>query len=763
MNPPALIGDEEYTALYKGEEYSAEPERSPEWLAPFVEKGLTREEVLALFRHPVVLYYLAYKQMPYGWQKKILRSDRSRISVRTSRQAGKTTTVAVKIAHRLLCSPKRENIFIIAPTKEQSSIIYRKVQEILEEFDAVWSILAPHKNLKQSLELVNGNTLRITAKIRGHSPTLIVVDEAAFVAEAVYTAASPSLIATQGDQILISTPFGKQGMFYKTHSVFNNWETYHVKWSEVPHLRKDLVEQEKQGMTDLEFAQEFEAEFIDTADNYFTTEEIQAMLASNAPRLGRTPSEETLNREKYVYYLGVDLARMGLDESVYSVCRAPKSMEGTISIVHLEETQKKPTTDAVGRIIAMHEHYKFETIYIDEGSVGGGVIDELTLTHRLPVVAVNFASKADASVDDSKKEAMYKNFKLLAEKNLEFYKAWLTIAETNNEDASDFEGLLALPVHTKLANQLQALKYQYSTNGVLRVHHPPGGHDDHCFVAGTPILSERGQVPIETLVVGDRVMTRGGWQQVIGTDNRVVPVITHLGLTGTPDHPVFTKNRGVVPLKNINASDVLYIWNEKQWSIEERTIIATPTAKAEASEHTTTPTRNGKNHPSHSTDKCGWTLTEQFRKVWSSITRTATATTTASRTSSLSNEERTNATTHSNEQTKQEPTSPNTRDPKQASGIVAKKEGNGIENTPSVQGSARVYNLAVENYNEYFANNILVHNCDAVALSLYWCAGRRHNPLSLGGEMVREAAKQRAEVKHGVRTYGDMLRQYGKR
>lgn len=40
---------------------------------------------------------------------------------------------------------------------------------------------------------------------------------------------------------------------------------------------------------------------------------------------------------------------------------------------------------------------------------------------------------------------------------------------------------------------------------------------DECIAAGEPVLTLRGWVPIETVVVGDMVMTRAGWRAVAGT------------------------------------------------------------------------------------------------------------------------------------------------------------------------------------------------------------------------------------------------------
>ena len=75
----------------------------------------------------------------------------------------------------------------------------------------------------------------------------------------------------------------------------------------------------------------------------------------------------------------------------------------------------------------------------------------------------------------------------------------------------------------------------------------PGSHDDLCFVAGTLILTNNGQVPIENIKVGDMVLTREGYKPVEITTSSYKKVITNLGLTGTSNHPIITAN-GIKPL-----------------------------------------------------------------------------------------------------------------------------------------------------------------------------------------------------------------------
>lgn len=67
-----------------------------------------------------------------------------------------------------------------------------------------------------------------------------------------------------------------------------------------------------------------------------------------------------------------------------------------------------------------------------------------------------------------------------------------------------------------------------------------------CFVAGTLVLTRRGYLPIESVQVGDEVLThKGRWRSVtaIGSDtSRIIELKGqgHWGLTCTPEHPFLT-------------------------------------------------------------------------------------------------------------------------------------------------------------------------------------------------------------------------------
>ena len=83
-----------------------------------------------------------------------------------------------------------------------------------------------------------------------------------------------------------------------------------------------------------------------------------------------------------------------------------------------------------------------------------------------------------------------------------------------------------------------------------------------CFVDGTKVLSEDGYVDIETIRVGTKVLTRSGLKDVVSTKNRSAEVVTAYFSDGTrieatPDHRFFTTNRGWVELKDLTHSDQL--------------------------------------------------------------------------------------------------------------------------------------------------------------------------------------------------------------
>jgi len=89
-------------------------------------------------------------------------------------------------------------------------------------------------------------------------------------------------------------------------------------------------------------------------------------------------------------------------------------------------------------------------------------------------------------------------------------------------------------------------------------------NDDMCLVAGTKITCEDGYKNIEDVQIGDKVLTRGGYQQVIMSERTnltdVVKINTSNGkeIIGTLNHPIFMKDGSVKELGKIEVGDRLF-------------------------------------------------------------------------------------------------------------------------------------------------------------------------------------------------------------
>ena len=88
-------------------------------------------------------------------------------------------------------------------------------------------------------------------------------------------------------------------------------------------------------------------------------------------------------------------------------------------------------------------------------------------------------------------------------------------------------------------------------------------HGAWCFITGTMIKTPSGDVPIESLVIGDMVMGSQGSRRVTATGNRQAELwtVTHERgeLVGSAEHPIMTEI-GWIPLSGLWCDDKLSVW-----------------------------------------------------------------------------------------------------------------------------------------------------------------------------------------------------------
>jgi hypothetical protein len=226
--------------------------------------------------------------IPDPKQTGILSGNHRRLLVNCSRQWGKSTVTAAKALHVALSRPE-SLVLIASPTLRQSGEFVRKVKGFMYRLG-----IRPRGDGHNAISVQFANGSRIVGlpgendgNIRGFSNvTLLIIDEASRVNDALYHAGRPMVIVGGGDIWLLSTPCGKRGFFYEEWA--NGGDTWHrlsVPATECPRIAPDLLEEERRTLGEDMFRQEFMCEFVDGNGAIFDRELVELAFSKFVPKL----------------------------------------------------------------------------------------------------------------------------------------------------------------------------------------------------------------------------------------------------------------------------------------------------------------------------------------------------------------------------------------------------------------------------------------------------------------------------------------------
>jgi len=217
---------------------------------------------------------------PDPWQVEVLASDHPRKILCCGRQTGKSTVGAVLVIHRALTHPG-STVLVVAPGERQAKLLFQKAARLYERAGYP---LPAHSHRRTGLELANGSIVEALPAVerttRGYSVDLLVVDEAAAVPDMDYMGILPALIATQGEQVLLSTPRGKRGFFHEMWHGAEDWQRMLIRSNEVSRIREEDLEIFRSAMPDEYFRQEFYCEWLDTEGSLFGYDDVEAALVA---------------------------------------------------------------------------------------------------------------------------------------------------------------------------------------------------------------------------------------------------------------------------------------------------------------------------------------------------------------------------------------------------------------------------------------------------------------------------------------------------
>jgi len=217
---------------------------------------------------------------PDPWQVEVLASQHPRKILCCGRQTGKSTVGAVLAIHKALTKPG-STVLCVAPGERQAKLIFKKAARL---YEMAGYPLPAHSRRMTGLELSNGSVIEALPAVerttRGYSVDLLVVDEAGAVADMDYHGILPALVATQGEQVLLSTPRGKRGFFHEIWHGAEDWQRMMVRSDEVGRIRPADLEVFRATMPFQFFQQEFYCEWLETEGSLFSYDDIESALSA---------------------------------------------------------------------------------------------------------------------------------------------------------------------------------------------------------------------------------------------------------------------------------------------------------------------------------------------------------------------------------------------------------------------------------------------------------------------------------------------------
>jgi hypothetical protein len=220
--------------------------------------------------------------MPDEWQERVLNRQEKRLLLLCCRQSGKSTLTSILGLHQAMYFP-HSLVLLLSPTLRQSQELFRKITDFLARL-----LVKPElvEDNKLSLQMKNGSRIvSLPSKeqnIRGYSgASLIVIDEASRVPDDLYLSVRPMLAVSGGSLICLSTPFGKRGFFYNEWTEGEGWQKVKITAEQCPRITPAFLAEEQRTMPPLWFDSEYHCLFVDTIDQVFSAEDIDAALRND--------------------------------------------------------------------------------------------------------------------------------------------------------------------------------------------------------------------------------------------------------------------------------------------------------------------------------------------------------------------------------------------------------------------------------------------------------------------------------------------------
>jgi phage FluMu gp28-like protein len=344
--------------------------------------------------HKINREKLSYKLgATFDYQQAVIKSKARYRKIVKARQIGMTTALAIEKLIDTILFDDYVSI-IVSPSARQSQRMMRYVKKAFVLLEKQLDTRIPvQKWTNEEVYFHHGSEIHSLPNnpkaIQGFDCDDGTVDEAGLFTtqegEDIVDALVGSLAAKQGKLTLSGRPRGKRGLLWSYFDPTNprgkDFESYKITWKD--RAKQDEaygkeVEKHKRILTKLQFAEIYDAEFVDEGVLIFPHELLEA--AQNLWRAKRyilmppegTPKQDTLK------YVGIDFGRKRNLTEIHILEKMEEKLFRTLamrSLVQMNfEDQKSYIDDMIARV-------KPTKVKIDERGMGLALLDYLQRKH----------------------------------------------------------------------------------------------------------------------------------------------------------------------------------------------------------------------------------------------------------------------------------------------------------------------------------------------------------------------------------------------
>lgn len=226
---------------------------------------LTSEQLLqaAVEASPLHLLrtYLAdVGSSPDDWQVQALTDPTRRLMVTAGRQVGKSAAAAAKALHHAAHTPG-ELVLLVSASERQARELLARMRSMLPYLGQAAEGV---EDSQSAIRFPSGSRIVVlpstSSSLRGWTANLLIVDEAAWVSRAAWDALLPTIAATGGAVVVItsaSAPAGWAWELWSERDRFPEWVRIEVPAASVPRISREFLEQERRRLPKAVFEQEY--------------------------------------------------------------------------------------------------------------------------------------------------------------------------------------------------------------------------------------------------------------------------------------------------------------------------------------------------------------------------------------------------------------------------------------------------------------------------------------------------------------------------